>query len=114
MIESITTTESINNKEVNVLINSSVDIDSLSDNLKAFITSNNSGITTGKPNTAINAALFPALDAIAETMVNALASPIQPKTNDEYNSHGFISGIPRNKTYRARLRKPRPTIRRLL
>lgn len=85
-----------------------------SDNLKAFITRSRSGITTGKPSTAISAALLPALDAIADTIVKALARPMHPKTNAGYKSTALNSGIPRNKTYNPRLKKPRATINRLL
>lgn len=51
------------------------------DSLKALITNNKSGMTTGNPRTAISAALLPALEAIAETIVKALANPMQPKIN---------------------------------
>lgn len=82
MTASITTTASINNNEVIDLTICIGAITSCNDSLKALITNNSKGITIGKPSTAIKAALFPALDAIAETIVNALARPIHPRMKD--------------------------------
>jgi hypothetical protein len=73
MTASTITTASIKKIDVNDLINCTVRISTFKAILKALITSSNNGITTGNPRTAISAALFPALEAIAETMVRALA-----------------------------------------
>ena len=52
------------------------------------------GITTGKLKTAINVKLFPALDAIAETIVNPHASPELPSTKAIPNKNKFAIGFP--------------------
>lgn len=42
----------------------------------------NSGRTTGKPSIAMSEKLLLALDAMAAIMVNATASPVQPKSKE--------------------------------
>jgi hypothetical protein len=93
---------------------SSIGISRFKASLNAFITRSRIGMTIGKPNTAINAALFPALDAIAETIVNELANPIQPRTNAGKNNHKLNGGNPRKIIYNNRLKNPRDTIKMLL